>query len=673
MNEKGTEAEHRQKNETNTSNRESSKKVYNYNNIQEGFLQSEEWQESYTEIIEQLLHNNKTQDQIDVIYNKFCSDLFLEIDKFIEYKSVKSKTSRKKLKLSKPYWDNELTEAWKEMAQAERRFLKCTPRENRRRLREVFKACQKKFDKMLRSKARQYNYKVICEIEDVCQENPVKFWQSIKKLGPQKKSEIPIKVNVRGEIITDEKTVKEVWRNDYCNLLNPMEEGQVFDNSFLADKIKVKNEVENAMLDESYEQNMAMNTEITNAEVEIVVQKLRGKKAHGVDSITNEVLKKSAMLPLLTALTNSCFENGIVPTQWNKGLIKPIPKGSDKDPCVPLNYRGITLISCVSKVYSSILNHRLRNYCEEENIFAEEQNGFRASRSCEEHIFSLTSVIQNRQNNNLSTFCAFIDLEKAFDWINRDLILYKLQRNRIDGNMYFALKSLLSNTQAQIILNDKVSTTWFDVKSGVKQGDPLSPTLFNIFINDLIHELKRNGECIQVNDYDLNSLLYADDMVLISESENKLQTLLNILQEWCFKWRVKVNTGKSEVIHFRKKNTLRSEHVFKLYDGEFKKVATYKYLGVILDEHLSYETCISTLSNSAGRALGGVINKFKSLRNVGYETFTKLFESGVKPIMEYGASIWGFKDCHKFDIIQNRAMRYYLGIHKFCTYYRHAG
>ena len=100
------------------------------------------------------------------------------------------------------------------------------------------------------------------------------------------------------------------------------------------------------------------------------------------------------------------------------------------------------MLSTVSKVYSSILNSRLSEYLETCGVLCEEQNGFRKGRSCEDHAFVLTNLIQDRIDQRKSTYVSFIDFEKAFDWINRDLLLYKLIMNGIDGKFYFAIKSL---------------------------------------------------------------------------------------------------------------------------------------------------------------------------------------------------------------------------------------
>ena len=104
------------------------------------------------------------------------------------------------------------------------------------------------------------------------------------------------------------------------------------------------------------------------------------------------------------------FDKGMVPSTWLRSIVNPIPKGSGKDPYVPLNYRGISLLSCLSKTYTSLINERINKYCEINDILVDEQNGFRKGRSCSDHLFTLTSIIRNRISQNKSTFCAFIDM-----------------------------------------------------------------------------------------------------------------------------------------------------------------------------------------------------------------------------------------------------------------------
>ena len=202
------------------------------------------------------------------------------------------------------------------------------------------------------------------------------------------------------------------------------------------------------------------------------------------------------------------------------------------------------MLSTVSKVYSSILNSRLSEYLETCGVLCEEQNGFRKGRSCEDHAFVLTNLIQDRIDQRKSTYVSFIDFEKAFDWINRDLLLYKLIMNGIDGKFYFAIKSLYCQTSSCVKLNNILSSS-FNTISGVRQGDNLSPTLFNIFINDLSNELKTLNVGVHIGpDIILSHLLYADDLALIAESEADLQELLNCVSSWCQKWHIRINAGK---------------------------------------------------------------------------------------------------------------------------------
>ena len=120
---------------------------------------------------------------------------------------------------------------------------------------------------------------------------------------------------------------------------------------------------------------------------------------------------------------------------WNFSDIKPIPK-KDKDPRDPLNNRCITIMCCVAKIYSTLLNTRIQKFLDDNSILVDEQNGFRASRSCIDHIFSLVTVLRNRKSQGKSTFISFIDFKKAFDSVDRTLLLFKLSKIGISGHMY---------------------------------------------------------------------------------------------------------------------------------------------------------------------------------------------------------------------------------------------
>ena len=200
---------------------------------------------------------------------------------------------------------------------------------------------------------------------------------------------------------------------------------------------------------------------------------------------------------------------------------------------------------------------------------------------------------------------------------------------------------------------------------GVRQGDPISPTLFSIYVNDLILHLTDKCPILSYGQHNFNSLVYADDMVLIAETEKELQSMLDELQSWCKKWRLKINQDKSKIIHFRKPNVRETEFDFRISGLPIDKVKTYKYLGVILDKHLKFDECIKCLAGAGGRALGATIHKFKTLKDVGFQTYTTLFNTGVKSVLHYGSAVWGGKKETQIDTIQNRAICFYLGVHKF--------
>jgi len=472
-----------------------------------------------------------------------------------------------------------------------------------------------------------------------------------------------MKVRVNEELIEDNDVVLSVWKNDFEKLYNSGTNVNMADQ-FYNEVVNLINQRENEMDMDMFEENAELNGDVSFDEMEQMISRLKAGKACGVDGIPNEVLKNRNVMIILMKFFNACFRHNVVPSIWAKAIINPIPKSSAKDPYVPINYRGISLLSCVSKLFTGILNNRLTKYYELMDIMVDEQNGFRKRRSCQEHIFCLSNIIRGRKSQGLSTFVAFIDLEKAFDFLDRKLLLYRLLTYNIDGKFYKIIKRMYTNVKSCIKLNN-MFTDWFDVLCGVRQGDNLSPTLFGLFINDLAVHIKNLNKGVKIGLDTVSILLYADDMVLLSENEKDLQIMLDNMYEWTCKWRMKVNIDKSKIMHFRKKRTQRTQFAFKYgVNCNIEICTSYKYLGIILDEYLDFDKCSDVLAESAGRALGSIITKFKKY-NVGYSTYTKMFDTNVLPILNYSSEIWGFGKFPKCDTILNRAMRYFMGVHKY--------
>ena len=192
-------------------------------------------------------------------------------------------------------------------------------------------------------------------------------------------------------LTSDEDAVRDKWKNDFSSLYNaalisPHDEQYT-------QLINMKEDVEHNMLQHDYNNNIFSNSNISYDEVEKCIGRLKPDKASGYDGICNEVLCKPQITYVLYELFSRIFESGKIPSLWKRCSITPVPKSAMKDPHVPINYRGISLLSCVGKMYSSLLSNRILSYCELCNILVDEQNGFRKNRSCNDHIFSGTYLV----------------------------------------------------------------------------------------------------------------------------------------------------------------------------------------------------------------------------------------------------------------------------------------
>ncbi len=636
---------------------------YRVREVPPQYMQSPEVLREFEGLITDLLEAKLDQQKVDGWYSNFLSTLYKEIDHFFKRFKDTPQTKKNYNMMSKPWWTDFLGILNKKVHSAEKQWrfrkkhrLPCNYEH------AEFKKHQKVFDKEARRLKRRWKREQVINLDKLNFDDPNDFWESIKRMGRKQKTKIPEEVYADdGSIATDLGEVLGRWETDYGSLfsgnLNDIETGLYIKH------IRGLNE-EFEKID-SFGPRMCYDRTFYRFEVEKIVNKAKEHKAPGFDGIVSEFLKNRVCIDALTALFNKCHETGLLPSNWLRALISPIPKNLSSDPRVPLNYRGISLLPVVSKMYTALVGDRVGGFLEENDILVNEQNGFRPGRSCVDHIFVLHDLLRIRKANNMETFCTFIDFQKAFDCVNHEFLLYKLSQNGITGRSYQSIKSMYRSPLSCVNIGGKL-TNWFPVRAGVRQGDSLSPTLFALFINDLAVEVSEANLGVMINDVQqLSILLYADDVVLIAPTHQNMQKLLDIVTAWCRRWAMSVNPLKTQVIHVRNPQRPRCDRDLFLCLREVSCVSNYKYLGCWINEFMNNDKTVESLTLAAGRSFGRIVNIFKKMGDMGYQTYDTLCHSYVLPVANYAAGVWGFKDYPAPQVLQNRITRFYLGVHRF--------
>ena len=365
----------------------------------------------------------------------------------------------------------------------------------------------------------------------------------------------------------------------------------------------------------------------------IMKQVFKNHKAPGIDEIQGTILKDNIdvlKLPISYLINLSLF-SGIFPDKLKVSLIRPLHKEGSKEECN--NYRPISLLPSLSKVYEKAISEQLVEHFIKNKVLSKNQFGFRKKRNTTHAIMSVIEIISNALNNKEYTLAVFLDLRKAFDTVDLDILIDKLKHYGIRGNAIKFIENYLKNRTQIVQIENRQSNSRI-ITHGVPQGSILGPLLFIIYINDLCTVCPS-----------LFAALFADDsnFFKIDKSLKKLKESMDddliIINQWLKANKLSINLSKTKsmVICTRQLNNNPLVNI-SINEASIEQVDTTKFLGVYINKHMNWSHHINTLTKKMAK-LSGMMYKAKS--NLSEKTCIELYKSLILPHLTYANVIWG--------------------------------
>lgn len=405
--------------------------------------------------------------------------------------------------------------------------------------------------------------------------------------------------------------------------------------------------------------HMRETTEITPVsaqELRLHIQRLPKRKSPGPDLINNEILKhlSKKAVAYLTSICNGCMRLGYFPLHWRTANVLPIYK-TGKDKHNPDSYRPISLLSTLAKLLEKVILTRLQDFILENEVIPPHQFGFRRSHSTAHQLIRITELIEKGFEEKKYTAAIFLDLERAFDKVWIEGLLYKMIKLNIPAYIIKIINSFLNNRTFRVRINATLSSIK-TTKAGVPQGSLLGPTLFNLYVHDLP----------TVNNSTL--AMFADDTAILTQGTTiettiqRLQNAVNVTCDWYQKWKIKINPTKSQAKMFTLK---RYTHLptIRLNNDDIPwnpKDAAVKYLGVHLHAKLNWGYHLNKKINECHTRLillYPLINRKSHLRS---DCSLLIYKAILRPILTYACPVWSNapkSSLKKLQTMQNKVLR----------------
>ena len=485
----------------------------------------------------------------------------------------------------------------------------------------------------LRSLTRKLRYDMECRVADSIKGNQKAFWNYVNKSVKVKPAVASLKLSDGSIAYTDK---------EKCEALSLFFQS-VFTKESLDDIPEIRSTQPATRLED---------ITISLSDVEERLRALKPGKAADIDDIKPLLLKRCAAVLArpLTILFQKSFDTGELPTGWKKALIKAIFKKGDHHSVG--NYRPVSLTSVVSKVMESVVKTAIMSHLLDQSLLSDCQYGFLPGKSCESQLLSCMNSWTRHLEEGRPVDIIYTDFRKAFDVVPHRRLLKKLSMYGLGTRIVRWVEGFLCG-RTQCVSVNGVTSEWAEVRSGIPQGTVMGPLCFLLYVNDLPEEVK------------LSSIrLFADDAKIFRsvstiQERNHLQEDLNRIWAWTEKWQLPLNLRKCSVIHL---GTNNQQHDYFLGGTQLSHSASERDLGVQIDAELKFHEHTAR-----------VIKKCKSLISIIKRSFccldkgmmVKLYKALIRPVAEYGNSVWGpcFKgDQDMLEKLQRRVTKMVAGL-----------
>jgi exonuclease III len=450
------------------------------------------------------------------------------------------------------------------------------------------------------------------------------LYQKIKDIAGEVELKISTVKDKNGVTIEDDEKKKARWKEYFTELYNVQ---SPVDRSVL-DELTATNTMEDEMHD------------FLIQEVRSAVTTLKARKAPGIDGISAELLQAGGetLVTALHELFQKIHQEEEVPNDWGKAIITPIFKKGDKSDCK--NYRGISLLSVPGKVFTKVLQRRMKSCVE--RALAEEQAGFRPGRGTTDQIFTIRQITEKYLEHNKPCYFNFIDFKQAFDSIWQEGLWQCMRMHGVQEKLIRLIKSLYDKSEAAV-RQDRQLTDWFRTTVGVRQGCTLSPDLFNLVLETVMRmALERQEAGLDLCGRLVNNLRFADDINLMSETTNGLQELTDQVSRQGERLGLVINSDKTKVMTISKEpQDLGLQITVK--GNKLEQVKEFVYLGGQISQD---GRCESDIKRRIGLTWA-VFNKLSNIwncHNLTLKIKMQVFEAMVVPVLMHGSECWTMRE-----------------------------